>query len=101
MGAFSLIVVINLLNRFIMPHPRSANKSENYADNDQILEAELNKLINHHRVIDKDRTAYQHDAMERIRVQDKEIQLLEKEKEEHLKNLKLAESDQNLSKDQK
>merc|ERR1712226_341393 len=101
MGAFSLIVVINLLNRFRMPHPRSANKSENDADNDQILEAELNKLINHHRVIDKDRSAYQHDAMERIRVQDKEIQLLEKEKEEHLKNLKLAESDQNLSKDQK
>ena len=61
------------------------------------MEAELNKLINHHRVIDKDRTAYQHDAMERIRVQEREIKLLEAEREEHLKNLKLAESDQNQS----
>ncbi|XP_063724030.1 coiled-coil domain-containing protein 63-like [Symsagittifera roscoffensis] len=84
-----------------MPHPRSAGKSDADDQNDQMLEAELNKLINHHRVIDKDRTAYQHDAMERIRVQEREIKLLEAEREEHLKNLKLAESDQNQSRDQK
>ena len=63
------------------------------------MEAELQKIRNHLLVIDKDRLAYQKDAIEKLRIQKKEITLLEAEKEEHLRNLRLAESDQVKNRD--
>jgi len=83
-----------------MPHPRSARSDMSDADMEGIQEQELVKLQRSYRNMEGDRAAYTEESQNVIRKQKSEIRQLEGEKQELLKELRLAESRANQTKDE-
>jgi len=83
-----------------MPHPRSARSDMSDADMEGIQEQELVKLQRSYRNMEGDRAAYTEESQNVIRKQKSEMKQLEGEKQELLKELRLAESRSNQTKDE-
>ncbi|XP_050412096.1 coiled-coil domain-containing protein 63 [Patella vulgata] len=83
-----------------MPRPRSARSDVSDADMEGLAEAELVKLQRQYRLMDGDRAAYAEESQNMIRKQKSEQLMLEKEKQELLKELRLAESRSNEIRDE-
>ncbi|ESO88792.1 hypothetical protein LOTGIDRAFT_218971 [Lottia gigantea] len=83
-----------------MPRPRSARSDVSDADMEGLAEVELVKLQRQYRLMDGDRTAYTEESQNMIRRQKAEELMLEKEKQELLKELRLAESRSNEIRDE-
>lgn len=82
-----------------MPRPRSARSDISDADLDGMQEQELVKLQRQYRIMEGDRAAYTEESQNLIRKQKSTIGQLESEKQELLKELRLAESRSNQDKD--
>lgn len=78
-----------------MPRPRSARSDNSDADMEGLAEQELAKLQRQYRIMENDRGAYTEESQNVIRKQKGEIGTLEAEKQELLKELRLAESRSN------
>ncbi|XP_013064556.2 coiled-coil domain-containing protein 63-like [Biomphalaria glabrata] len=83
-----------------MPPPRSARSDMSDADMEGLQEQELLKLQRSFRNMEGDRAAYTEESQNAIRKQKQEMKQLESEKEELLKQLRLAESRSNQVKDE-
>ncbi|XP_059141450.1 coiled-coil domain-containing protein 63-like [Physella acuta] len=83
-----------------MPHPRSARSDMSDADMEGLQEQELVKLQRTFRNMEGDRSAYTEESQNMIRKQKQEMNQLESEKQELLKELRLAESRSNQIKDE-
>ncbi|KAK3594432.1 hypothetical protein CHS0354_000254 [Potamilus streckersoni] len=75
-----------------MPRPRSARSDTSDVDMEGIAEQELQKLQRQYRIMEGDRAAYTEESQNIIRKQKSEVGQLEGEKQELLKELRLAES---------
>ncbi|XP_063410903.1 outer dynein arm-docking complex subunit 1-like [Mytilus trossulus] len=82
-----------------MPRPRSARSDTSDADLEGMAEQELVKLQRQYRIMEGDRAAYTEESQNLIRKQKASIGQLESEKQELLKELRLAESRSNQDKD--
>lgn len=78
-----------------MPRPRSARSDVTDGDMEVLVEQELQKLQRQFRIMEGDRAAYTEESQNLIRKQKNEISHLEAEKQELLKELRLAESRSN------
>lgn len=78
-----------------MPHNRDSDDS----DDENVLEAELEKLQLHYKISEQQRLQYSIEVQRKIRLQNQLIKNLESEKDELKKNLNLAESKTNNIKD--
>ncbi|XP_076452028.1 outer dynein arm-docking complex subunit 1-like [Babylonia areolata] len=83
-----------------MPQPRSARSDMSDGEMEGIAEAELSKLQRQFRIMENDRAAYTEESQNTIRKQKAEISQLEREKQEFLKELRLAESRTNQMMDE-
>ncbi|RUS82977.1 hypothetical protein EGW08_009262 [Elysia chlorotica] len=83
-----------------MPRPRSARSDMSDADMEGLQEQELLKLQRSFRNMEGDRAAYTEESQNTIRKQKSEMKQLESEKEELLKELRLAESRTNQVRDE-
>ncbi|XP_013397891.1 coiled-coil domain-containing protein 63-like [Lingula anatina] len=75
-----------------MPRARSPGSDASDVDQEGLAEQELQKLLRQQRVMDNDRAAYTEESQNIIRKQRAEMEQLESEKQEILKELRLAES---------
>ncbi|KAK3087593.1 hypothetical protein FSP39_007948 [Pinctada imbricata] len=82
-----------------MPRPRSARSDDDDAE-EGLAEQELIKLQRQYRIMEGDRAAYTEESQNLIRKQKAEIAQLEEEKQELLKELRLAESRKNQNQDE-
>ena len=78
-----------------MPRPRSAHSDNSDGDMELQAEQELLKLQRQYRIMEGDRAAYTEESQNVIRKQKYQIGQLETEKQELLKELRLAESRSN------
>ncbi|CAL1535497.1 unnamed protein product [Lymnaea stagnalis] len=83
-----------------MPHPRSARSDMSDTDMEGLQEQELAKLQRSFQNMEGDRAAYTQESQNSIRKQKQEMKQLESEKQELLKELRLAESRTNQIKDE-
>lgn len=83
-----------------MGPPRSARSDVSDGEMEGIAEAELVRLQRQFRIMENDRSAYTEESQNKIRKQKSEISMLEAEKQELLKELRLAESRTNQQKDE-
>nr|KAG5696204.1 hypothetical protein BaRGS_021689 [Batillaria attramentaria] len=83
-----------------MPHPRSARSDVSDGEMEGLQEQELVKLQRQFRIMENDRAAYTEESQNHIRKQKSEIAMLEAEKQELLKELRLAESRSNQTRDE-
>lgn len=83
-----------------MPRPRSARSDNSDGDMEGLAEQELIKLQRQYRIMEGDRAAYTEESQNVIRKQKGEIGQLESEKQELLKELRLAESRSNQMMDE-
>ncbi|XP_048249157.1 coiled-coil domain-containing protein 63-like [Haliotis cracherodii] len=83
-----------------MPRPRSARSDVSDPDMEGLQEGELLKLQRQYRIMEGDRAAYTEESTNMIRKQKSEMNQLEKEKQELLKELRLAESRSNQIRDE-
>ncbi|XP_060071331.1 coiled-coil domain-containing protein 63-like [Ylistrum balloti] len=83
-----------------MPRPRSANSDMSEGDLEVMVEQELQKLQRQFRLMEGDRAAYTEESQNLIRRQKREISHLECEKQELMKELRLAESHHNQNMDE-
>ncbi|XP_078335356.1 coiled-coil domain-containing protein 63-like isoform X2 [Crassostrea virginica] len=83
-----------------MPRPRSARSDTSDADMEGLQEQELVKLQRQYRLMEGDRAAYTEESQNIIRKQKSEVAQLEAEKQELLKELRLAESRYNQNLDE-
>ncbi|XP_067659008.1 coiled-coil domain-containing protein 63-like [Haliotis asinina] len=83
-----------------MPRPRSARSDTSDPDLEGLQEGELLKLQRQYRIMEGDRAAYTEESTNMIRKQRAEMNQLEKEKQELLKELRLAESRSNQIRDE-
>jgi coiled-coil domain-containing protein 63/114 len=79
--------------------PRGMNHSDD-SDDENVLEAELEKLQLNYKVSEQQRLQYSIEVQKKIRLQNQLIKNLEQEKEELMKDLRLAESKTNEIKDE-
>ena len=77
-----------------MPRPMTRNSNDD-SDDENALEAELNKLELNFKVSEQQRLQYSIEVQKTIRLQNQLIKNLEAEKTELSKNLSLAESKSN------
>lgn len=83
-----------------MPHPHSARSDASDGEMEGLQEQELVKLQRQNRIMENDRAAYTEESQNHIRKQKSEISMLEAEKQELLKELRLAESRSNQVRDE-
>lgn len=83
-----------------MPRARSPASEASEDAEEGLAEQELTKLARQLRIMDGDREAYTQESQNLIRKQKSEIDQLEKEKKELLKDLRLAQSRSNQSNDE-
>ncbi|KAJ8321073.1 hypothetical protein KUTeg_002660 [Tegillarca granosa] len=83
-----------------MPRPRSARSDNSDGDMEGVAEQELIKLQRQYRIMEGDRKAYTEESQNVIRKQRSEISQLEAEKQDLLKELRLAESRSNQCMDE-
>ncbi|XP_041377730.1 coiled-coil domain-containing protein 63-like isoform X2 [Gigantopelta aegis] len=83
-----------------MPRPRSARSDVSDTDIEGLQEGELVKLQRQYRLMEGDRAAYTEESQNLIRKQRSAVSQLEGEKQELLKELRLAESRSNQARDE-
>ena len=81
-----------------MPRPTTRNSDD--SDDDNVLEAEYDKLQLNYKISEQQRLQYSIEVQKKIRLQNQLIKNLEAEKEELNKNLNLAQSKTNEIKDE-